>query len=53
MPYIHSVKIDRKTGELIGYKVSETKTGPNHEPLVAHMLNQLEKHGILSTEKEG
>jgi len=47
MPYVHSVKIDRKTGKIISCEVRPTEEQPNHAPLANYLLDRMKQLGMM------
>jgi hypothetical protein len=45
--YIHSIRIDRKTGEVISCKVTASEEKINHKPLVNYLYDRMEREGTI------
>jgi len=52
MTHIHSILIDRKTGEIINYKVTPVEMSLNHQPLTNYMLKKLEELKFISENED-
>jgi hypothetical protein len=52
LPYVHSIKIDRKTGEIINYKITKSEEKINHKPLINLLYNHMERE-ITENQSKG
>lgn len=47
MSFVHKVRIDRLTGEVINYEVIESNEKINNKPLIDYLYTRMERDGVF------